>query len=144
MSIVGALLCVVVIAAWVAMSVLGNREQCARQNKIDSTRHSETINGKEYSVYTEKRNLVKEKRTGRIGIATEAGHSPGWMKVQFIRKSDGEVGRTEWRQQNKFEFIGTADLNFLSRQVSRFNTERLKRCRIDQTYLARSIRKPPQ
>jgi hypothetical protein len=40
MSIVGALLCVVIIAAWVAMSVLGNREQRERQNKIDSTRLS--------------------------------------------------------------------------------------------------------
>jgi hypothetical protein len=53
------------------------------------------------------------------------------MQVQFIRKSDGEPGRVEWRRFSKFEVVGVADVDFLTHNAGLFRKNRLIRYHIN-------------
>jgi hypothetical protein len=115
-----------------------------RRRRIDATRRTEKLNGHEYSVYTLTHPVLREKSTGRLGIALEHGlesdlttisgkmvSQPKWMKLQFFRKSDGEPGRVEWRRFSKFEIVGTASVDYLSRRAGLLRTERLIHYNVD-------------
>jgi hypothetical protein len=105
--------------------------------------------------------VLREKNTGRLGIALQRGYSdepttraggvvmqPEWMRVQFFRKTDGEPGRIEWRRFSKFEIVGTASVDYLSRRAGPLRTERLMRYNVDLAALTsnrpRHRRSPPK
>jgi transcriptional regulator of nitric oxide reductase len=63
------------VLAFTALRVISDVRQEARfRRQVDSTRHMEIIAGKTYSVYSMKLPVVREKRTGRVGIAMDRGH----------------------------------------------------------------------
>ncbi len=106
------------------------------RNRVAATRRTEIIDGKEYSVVTKSLPIVREKRTGRIGIAMERGAEsdsttvngglalePRWIRVQFVRKSDSKAGRVEWRRYAKLETVGTADVDFLAHRAGICRTD---------------------
>jgi len=112
------------------------RAESRLKSKIAVTRRTEVIDGKEYSVVTKTLPIVREKRTGQMGIALERGAEsdpitingelalvPRWIKVQFVRKSDGKAGRVEWRSYGKFETVRTTDIDFLTHRANLFRTE---------------------
>ena len=112
------------------------RAESRKRKKITATRRTEVIDGKEYSVVTKSLPIVREKRTGRMGIVMERGGEndpntvngelvmePRWIRVQFVRKSDGKAGRVEWRRYAKFEIAGTADVDFLTHHAGFFRTD---------------------
>jgi hypothetical protein len=125
-------------AAGFFFAIFGTREDAERKRQIDATRRTETIDGKDYSVYTLPRSVVREKKTGRVGIALQRGYYPWWIRVQFIRKTDGEPERVEWREASKFEMVGTADVDYLSHRSSIFGGKELVRCNINSEIGARS------
>jgi len=112
------------------------RAESRTRKRVAATRRNETIDGKEYTVVTKSLPIVREKRTGRIGIVMERGGEndpntvnselvmePRWIRVQFVRKSDGKAGRVEWRRYAKFEIVGTADVDFLTHHAGSFRTD---------------------
>jgi len=130
----GAVLCLPLSYA-VFMSVAEWRAESPIKKRVAATRRTEVIDGKEFSVVTKTLPVVREKRTGRLGIALERGADsdattvkgqmtlePRWIRVQFVRKSDGKVGRIEWRRCAKFETVGTADVGFLTHRSGLFRT----------------------
>jgi hypothetical protein len=140
------ILCCVV--PWVAAIFATVRKQ--PEHRLCRT-GTEIIDGKEFSVHTEKLPVMREKSTGRVGIALRRGYSneptmidgktamvPEWTQIQFLRKSDGVPSRVEWRRFSKFEMIGTTDVDYLSHRVSMFRTERLMRYRVNQHHLLSS------
>lgn len=64
------------VAILVAAGIFGAREDADRKRRIDATRRTETIDGKDYSVYTLPRSVVREKKTGRVGIVMQRGYYP--------------------------------------------------------------------
>jgi hypothetical protein len=67
----------------------------ARRRVINATCRAEIVNGPEYSVYTLKHPVLRERSTGRLGVALERGQEneptmiagkvvlqPEWMRVQ--------------------------------------------------------------
>jgi hypothetical protein len=117
----------------------GIKEDAARRRLIDPTRRAEKINGLEYSVYTLEHRVLREKSTGRLGIALERGYYPQWVRVQFFRKTDGEPGRVEWRSSSKFEIVGTAFVDYLSRRAGLLRTDHLTRYNVDLASLQSTI-----
>ncbi len=116
--------------------VAETRAEWRLDRKIAATRGAEVIHGKEYSVVTQTLQIVREKRTGRMGIALERGAEsdpttvagelvlkPRWIKVQFVRKSDGKAGRVEWRSFEKFDTVGAVDVDFLTHRAGLFRSE---------------------
>lgn len=130
----------IVLLPYVGMIILAYRGDARRRKHIDAIRRTEIFNGREYSVYTLEHPLVREKSTGRIGIVIESGSQPGWVRIQFVRKTDGEPGRVEWRRFEKFERVGTADMDYLSRRLGRFRTEQLTRYRVNVSDLGKRYR----
>jgi hypothetical protein len=135
-DIVLAILCVPVAIytiLWVAADIRAGRRL---RREIEATRRVETINGQEYSVSTQIFDIVREKRTGRIGLAMERGAErdpttvagklamvPRWIEVQFVRKTDGKIGRVEWRRFQSFEIVGETNVDFLVRRLGLFKSE---------------------
>jgi hypothetical protein len=127
--------------AYAVLRIVAELRGESRVNKkIATNRRTEVIDGKEYSVVTKSLPIVREKRTGRVGIALERGAEsdpttingelalkPRWIRVQFVRMSDGNVGRIEWRSYGKFETVGTADIDFLTHRAGIFRTDSLIR-----------------
>ena len=112
------------------------RAESRIRKRVAATRRTEVIDGKEYTVVTKSLPIVREKRTGRIGLVMERGAEndpntvngelvmePRWIRVQFVRKSDGKAGRVEWRRYEKFEIVGTADVEFWTHRSGLFRTE---------------------
>jgi len=116
------------IGAAVYFGIVGD---AVRRRAIDATRRTETVNGREYSVYTLGHSVLREKSTGRLGIALERGYQPQWVRIQFFRKTDGEPGRVEWRSFSKFEIVGTASVDYLSWRGGLLRTEQLMRYNVD-------------
>jgi hypothetical protein len=128
-------------ALFVIVRIAGEmRADARRARKSAATRRTEIVDGKTYSVITEKLPVVREKRTGRTGIVLARGaesdptmikgeirFEPRWIRVQFVRKSDGKASAVQWRQSSKFEFIGTADIDMLTRRSGWFSSEHLMR-----------------
>ena len=127
--------------AYAILRVAGEmRGESRRNQRVEATRRTEIVNGHEYSVVTENLAVVREKRTGRIGVVLHRGAEddpttrngelvlePRWIQIQFIRKSDGKPGRIEWRRYEKFEIVGQASVDFLTRKTGWFSSERLVR-----------------
>jgi hypothetical protein len=123
--------------AYVVLRIVGDtRAEFRIKKKVAATRRTEVIDSKKYSVVTRSLPVLREKRTGRIGIALERGGEndptiingelalePRWIKIQFVRKSDGKTGRVEWRGFAKFENVGTADVDFLTHRAGLFRAE---------------------
>lgn len=118
---------------WVAAEM---RTESRIRQRVATTRRTEVIDGKEYSVVTKSLPIVRERRTGRFGIALERRaetdstmvkgeltSEPRWIRVQFVRKSDGKAGRVEWRQFAKFETMGAVDVDFLTHRAGLFRTD---------------------
>ena len=112
------------------------RAESRLNRKIAETERTEVIDGKEFSVVTKSLPIVREKRTGRTGIVLERGAEsdpttingklalePRWIRVQFVRKSDGKAGRVEWRSYRKFDIVGTADVDILTHRTSLFRSD---------------------
>jgi hypothetical protein len=51
----------------------GIAKMVERRRVIDAISRTETINGEEYSVYTLTHHVLRERSTGRLGIALERG-----------------------------------------------------------------------
>jgi hypothetical protein len=145
----GWLLLAVGSAPLVAAVYFGMAKTAARRAAIDATSRTETINGQEYSVYTLTHPVLRERSTGRLGIALERGREnepttiaaktalrPERVRVQFFRKTDGEPGRCEWRRFSTFEIVGTAMVDYLSRSTGESSAERLIRYNVDLASLA--------
>jgi hypothetical protein len=127
--------------AFIILRVAGDIRAESRLNrKIAKTKRTEVIEGKEYTVITKSLPVVREKRTGQIGIALERGAQndpttingqlalePRWIRVQFVRESDGKAGRIEWRSYAKFEILGTVDVDYLTHRNGLFRSEELIR-----------------
>lgn len=133
--IVGLLTIPVLLAVLARVAMEMYAEQQLR-SRVASTRRVETIDGHEYVVVTWPLQVLRERRTGRMGLLLERGLrnmpttidgrtvlEPMWVKVQFIRKSDGQAGRVEWRDYSKFERVGTAEVEFLTKRIGWFQTE---------------------
>jgi hypothetical protein len=99
MTALGWLLLAVGSAPLVAAVYFGMAKTAARRTAIDATSRTETINGQEYSVYTLTHPVLRERSTGRLGIALERGREnepttiaaesalrPERVRVQFFRK----------------------------------------------------------
>ena len=112
------------------------RAEAHISTNIAKTKRTEIINDKKYTVTTKTLPLVRDKRSGRMGIIMERGAEndpnlvngemtmePRWVSVQFIRKSDGKLGRAEWRKYSKLQTVGTATVDFLTYQAGFFRTE---------------------
>ena len=126
---------------FVVLRLIGEaRADARRSREIEASRRTEVIDGKIYSVVTERHSLVREKRTGRVGIVLARGNEndphtvngelqfqPRWVQVQFIRKSDGKPGAVQWRQFAHFEVTGTAAIDRLTRRTGMLSTEQLLR-----------------
>ena len=136
---------------WLSLTVFGFAPivggiyfDAARRRAIDAIRRTEIVNGQQYSGYTLTHPVLRERSTGRLGLALERSHEslpttiagklvmqPEWMRVQFFRKTDGEPGRVEWRRFSKFEIVGTASVDYLSRRAGLLRTDRLTRYNVD-------------
>ncbi|MHB1218470.1 MAG: hypothetical protein ACYC1L_09780 [Alphaproteobacteria bacterium] len=116
------------------------RIQRESTRRIQKTQRTVTFNGKEYSVVTKTHLLLREKSTGRIAIVFERGWendptmmdgkvalAPRWIKLAFIKRKDGRLGRTEWRQTQKFDTVGTIPVEYFSRKISWMQSEQLIR-----------------
>ena len=122
---------------YVVLRIVGEMRADSRiRKRVAATRRTETINGREYSVVTRCLPVVRERSTGRTGIALDRGaesdpttingelsQEPRWIRVQFIRKSDGKAGRIEWRRYAKCQTVGTADVDFLTHRAGLFRTD---------------------
>jgi hypothetical protein len=136
--------------AWIAVVVSGliiffavaqaASDVRAEEGDAPGATQTEMIAGKRYSVVTRTLLVVREKRTGRVGILMARGWQndpvlingkielvPHWINIQFVRKSDGKAGRTEWRRYENFENIGKTEVHFLTHRVGFFSTESLIR-----------------
>lgn len=134
----------VLVAPAVLRLVRETRADSFRRRRRESTRRTEVIDGKEYTVTTEPLLIVREKRTGRIGLVMERGREsdpfqvksevifqPRWIKVQFVRKTDGKAGAVSWRRFDKFEPKGTAPVDFLRRKTGFLRSESFIRYNVD-------------
>lgn len=124
-------------AIYVVLAIVGEMRAEAREEKIvASTWRKEVLDGREYAVVTRKLSVARERSTGRIGIVMERGREtesttidgeltlvPRWIKVQFVRKTDGKAGRIEWRSYEKFEIIGAVDVDFLTHRAGFLRTD---------------------
>ncbi len=158
-SLVVALCVAFFVLPWAVVIMSSEARQEARLRRHgDATCRTEHVAGKEYFVYTRPFPVVREKRTGRVGIAQQRGFAndplsnnrgfavaPEWIRIQFFRKTDGQPGRAEWRRFDKFEIVGKADVDFLSHRVSLFRTDRLVRYHVNLAELGGSNRRahPP-
>jgi hypothetical protein len=120
-SVIGWLAVIIFGALPLVVAIFGAHPEAERK------RRTETIDGKDYSVYTLSHSVVREKKTGRVGIALQRGYYPRWVQVQFIRKTDGQPGRVEWRDASKFERVGTTDVDYLSHRSGIFGGKELVR-----------------
>jgi len=96
------------------------RSQHKLEDHIESTRRTEIINGKKYSVVSVPRILLREKRSKRNAVVILSGaekdplykdgklimYFPRWVKVQYLLKN-GSYSKTAsgWRASNKFEYL---------------------------------------
>jgi hypothetical protein len=133
----------------VAAVYFGTAKNRGAAKVVDAISRTETINGQEYSVCTLTHPVLRERSTGRLGIALERGREneptsnaaetglrPERVRVQFFRKTDGEPGRCEWRRFSKFEIVGTAMVDYFSRSTEKSPAERLIRYNVDLAGLA--------
>ena len=125
------------IAAASYSAVIGD---AVHRRVINASPRTQVVDGREYSAWTLKHPILREKNTGRFGIALQRGYTmradwvvtqPEWMRVQFFRKTDGEPGRLEWRRFSKLDIVGTASVDYLSRRAGLLRTERLMSCNVD-------------
>jgi len=128
--------------AYAVLVIAGEWRSEARATRaMAATRRTEVVNGHEYSVVTRRHSVVREKRTGRMGVVMNVGAErdiahvkgggiemvPRWASVQFVRKADGVPGRVEWRSLRLFEVEGTTEVDYLSRRTGWLRTESLVR-----------------
>ena len=138
----------------VAAGCFAIKQDAAGRRTSNATRPSEIINGRKYSVYRLTHPVLREMRTGRLGVqlrrrratnpnavADETSPPPQWVRVQFFRETDGDPGRTEWRRSSTFEIVGTATVDYLSRSPGWFPSKRLMHYSVDLTNV-RSVKQP--
>lgn len=135
----------VIIVFFIGPIILAVRSRGSEDSQqARETKRTEIVNGREYSVYTLTHPVLRERSTGRLGIALQSGRSnvptirgsrpvmlPEWTKIQFFRKSDGEPGKVEWRRLEKFDVVEAAAVDYLSRRTGWLSTERLLRYNVD-------------
>lgn len=111
---------------------------------VRATRRTEVVDGREYSAVTLSLPLLRERRTGRLALLMERGYrslptlrdgrltsEPQWIKVQYIRNSNGKARQYEWRRYETFDAVAITNVDFMTRRSGFFRTELLMRYSAD-------------